>query len=92
MWYIPGGMAACAANRQCMKGDRMPYSGKGSSNCTSGARSWELDCKDCLVPGGGCVAQLKQLVPDDFSCFAIIMRNISLIKKCHLILINYINI
>ena len=66
--------------------------GIGSSYCTSGASSWELDYRNCPAPGGGCIAQLKQLVTDDFSCFGVIMRNISLTKKYRLVLINCLNI
>ena len=68
------------------------YCSIGSSDYTSGASSWELDCRNCPAPGGGCIAQLKQLVTDDFSCFGVIVRNISLTKNYHLVLINCINI
>ena len=66
--------------------------GIGSSGYTAVVSFCELDCRNCLAPGGGCIAQLKQLTTDHFSWFAVIMRNISLIKKCHIILMNCINI
>ena len=65
--------------------------GIGSSDYTAVVSSCELDRRNCLAPGGGCIAQLKQLVTDDSSCFSVIMRNVSLIEKCHLLLINYID-
>ena len=65
--------------------------GIGSSDYTAVVSSCELDCRNCLAPGGGCVAQLKQLVTDDSSCFSVIMRNVSLIEKCHLLLFKNID-
>ena len=65
--------------------------GIGSSDYTAVVSSCELDCRNCLAPRGGCVAQLKQFVTDDSSCFSVIMKNVPLIEKCHLLLMNDID-